>query len=458
MRSPLTTALVPLCISCLAAVSAYADGVTLVVTAGTPLRIAIDDTIALTRIGQEIHGTLVEPVYAYDRLVLPAGARVTGHVASLETPTKGSRFKAWSAADFSPHRQVTVRFDRIVDDDLVIALDALGTRAIANVRRQHAEDPAKSPLEDDASTSLASRTKQELRQKVRAAVTSAKARADDELSLIKAPGKKERLKYLLVNQLPYHPQYLSKGTVYDAELVTDLSFGTVDGSPVAPNGTHPAPLSVLRARIVTPLDSATARKGSPVQAVVTQPVRSSDGSLIFPQGTRLVGEVTAATPARRFHRNGQLRFLFERVERPDQTDMPLLASLHSADVSADERIGLDEEGGAAIKDSKTRFIAPSLAALALRGSLDHHEHLDPDGDGHMIRSGHPGAMGTGGFLGVGAVGAIVGPMWRPAGIAFSLVGVARTTYKNILGRGQEVRFAEDTPIELQLAPGPSPAP
>jgi hypothetical protein len=76
----------------------------------------------------------------------------------------------------------------------------------------------------------------------------------------------------------------------------------------------------------------------------------------------------------------------------------------------------------------------------------------------MIQSGHPGAMGTGGFLGVGAVGAIVGPMWRPAGIAFSLVGVARTTYKNILSKGQEVRFAEDTPIELQLAPGPSPAP
>jgi hypothetical protein len=268
----------------------------------------------------------------------------------------------------------------------------------------------------------------------------------------------ERFKFMLLNQLPYHRQYLGKGTVYDAHLQADLLFGTVDSAPIAPNGTRPAPLSLLRARLATPLDSATTPKGTKLEAIIIQPVLSRDGELILPQGTRLTGEVTVAKPARRFHRNGQLRFLFESVEIPEQESAPLMASLHSVDVSADDRIGLDEEGGAAISDSKTRFIAPSLAVLALRGSLDHHEHLDPDGDGHMIDSGHPGALGAGGFLGLGVLGAVVGPMWRPAGIALSVVGVARTTYKNILGKGQEIRFVEDTPIELQLAPGPSPAP
>jgi hypothetical protein len=268
----------------------------------------------------------------------------------------------------------------------------------------------------------------------------------------------ERFKFLLLNQLPYHRQYLGKGTVYDARLQEDVSFGAVDGAPFAPRGTRPSPLSLLRARLATPLDSASTPKGAKLEAIVIQPVISRDGELVLPQGTRLTGEVTVARPARRLHRNGQLRFLFESVEVPKQDPAPLLASLHSVDVSADDRIGLDEEGGAAVSNSKTRFIAPSLAVLALRGSLHHHDHLDPDGDGHIIQSGHPGALGAGGFLGLGVLGAVIGPMWRPAGIALSVVGIARTTYKNILGKGQEVRFGEDTPIELQLAPGPSPAP
>jgi len=57
-----------------------------------------------------------------------------------------------------------------------------------------------------------------------------------------------------------------------------------------------------------------------------------------------------------------------------------------------------------------------LRFLALRGGMDHHDHLDPDGDGHIIQSGHPGALGAGGFLGLGMIGAVIGPIWRPAGI------------------------------------------
>jgi hypothetical protein len=47
----------------------------LVVGGGTPLRIALDDTVALTCVGQVVNGTLVEPVYAYDRVVLSGDAR-----------------------------------------------------------------------------------------------------------------------------------------------------------------------------------------------------------------------------------------------------------------------------------------------------------------------------------------------------------------------------------------------
>lgn len=62
MRSALTAAFITLCTSCLVSGQARADTVALISTSGTPLRIAIDETIPLTAIGQEVHGTLVEPL------------------------------------------------------------------------------------------------------------------------------------------------------------------------------------------------------------------------------------------------------------------------------------------------------------------------------------------------------------------------------------------------------------
>ena len=457
MKSALTTAAIVFACWGFASTPAQAERVELVATTGTPLRIAIDETTSLRSVGQPVHGTLVEPLYSYDRIVLPAGARVTGHVASLDSPSRFARLKAWSSGDFSPNRRATIAFDAVEQDGRMIELRALGVNGIANVRREVARD-APAAADEDAPKGATARAKEEARQKIRESIASAKERASDALSMIKGPGKMNRLKLFLVNQLPYHRQYLTKGTVYDARLQTDVAFGTVDGAAIAPAGTRPAPLSLLRARLATSLDSAKTPKGTTFEAVVIQPVLSSDHELILPQGTRLTGEVTVARPARRFHRNGQLRFLIERVDLPDQPAAPLLASLHSIDASADDRIALDEEGGAAVGDSKTRFIAPALAVLAFRGGLDHHEHLDPDGDGHMIQSGHPGALGAGGFLGLGTLGAVLGPAWRPAGLALSGVGIVRTMYKNVFGKGQEVHFGEDTPIELQLAPGPSPAP
>lgn len=457
MRSAFTTAMIGLACWCFVPAPAHGDSVELVATSGTPLRIAIDETTSLRSVGQTVHGTLVEPLYAYDRIVLPAGARVTGHVASLDNPSRFTRLRAWSSGDFSPNRRATIAFDAVEHDGHTIELRAFGVKGITNVRREVARD-APAPAEEDAPKGVTARARDEARQKIRESIASAKARANDALSMIKGPGKGERLKFFLLNQLPYHRQYLTKGTVYDARLQADVSFGTADGVPIAPAGTRPAPLSLLRARLQTSLDSATTPKGTTLEAVVTHPVLSTDHELILPQGTRLTGEVTLAKPARRFHRNGQLRFLIERVDLPEQPSAPLLASLHSVDASADDRIALDEEGGAAVGDSKTRFIAPTLAVLAFRGGLEHHDHLDPDGDGHIIHSGHPGALGVGSFLGLGAVGAVMGPAWRPVGLALSAVGIVRTTYKNVLGKGQEVHFGEDTPIELQLAPGPSPAP
>src|SRR5579864_2774329 len=69
--------------------------VELLVRAGTPLRVALDETTALKRVGQVVSGTLAEPLYAYDRMVLPVGSQVTGHVSALEPSSKQTQLRAW---------------------------------------------------------------------------------------------------------------------------------------------------------------------------------------------------------------------------------------------------------------------------------------------------------------------------------------------------------------------------
>ena len=137
----------------------------------------------------------------------------------------------------------------------------------------------------------------------------------------------------------------------------------------------------------------------------------------------------------------------------------MLASLQSVHANGDEGVTIDDEGGTTLTSSKTRFIAPALAILALRANFDHdRDHLDPDGDGHIIHSNNPQALGVGGFFGLGVLGVGLSQISRPIGVSLSVVGAARTLYTNVLGRGREVRFPADTLIQLQLAPGPSPLP
>ena len=56
---------------------------------------------------------------------------------------------------------------------------------------------------------------------------------------------------------------------------------------------------------------------------------------------------------------------------------------------------------------------------------------------------------------MGFLGAAVSQITRPVRIAMGAYGAVRTMYKNVLGKGHEVTFAADTPIQVRLAPGPS---
>ena len=426
--------------------------ITLTVAAGRPLDIVVDQRVVIKSVGQPIDGVVVESLYAYDRVVVPAGTKVHGRVDALDPPSKFARMRAMLSGDLTPPRHVVLRFQTLemASGEKIPIETTIESEILRPTRSSAPESPP-----DSADATLAGRGRREAKDRVKAGVNDARQRARDVLAEFHQPRKGARLKDAVVQRLPYHPQLIAAGTGYHAELTTPLTFGSVTPTVRGSADVRPARSSMLRARLLTTLDSSKTPRGTPIQAVVTEPVFSADHELIVPEGTLLDGEVTLAKPARRMHRNGELRFLFETIHRDANATAPLLASLESVEASAEDHVAIDEEGGATVTDSKTRFIVPALAVLALRGGLHHEDHLDPDGDGHIIHSSNPGARGAGGFFGLGLLGIGLSQISPPVGIALSVFGAGRTLYANVLGRGREMRFAADTPMQLQLAPGPA---
>src|SRR5579872_1301292 len=230
----------------------------LIVDAGRPLRVALDDRVRLQRAGQIVTGTVLEPVYAYDRIVIPVGARVRGHVSKIDSGSKFVQARAYMSGNLSPTKHAVLQFDTLLlDDGGEMPIGTVVKGGFPNVRRNVAggrksTDNPPADGNDAATPTLASRARSEIRQRANEAVDGAKQKVSDTLASIKAlrqPGQMTRLKDAVVQQLPYHPQYIAKGTVYDAELSSSISFGRVVPAIPAPVGTAPAPDSILTARL-----------------------------------------------------------------------------------------------------------------------------------------------------------------------------------------------------------------
>jgi hypothetical protein len=84
---------------------------TLTVAAGGALDILLDQRVVINTVGQLVTGTLVQPLYAYDRVVVTAGTSVIGHVEALDPPLTFVRVRALLSGDLTPPRHVVLRFD-----------------------------------------------------------------------------------------------------------------------------------------------------------------------------------------------------------------------------------------------------------------------------------------------------------------------------------------------------------
>jgi hypothetical protein len=191
----------------------------LIVQPGVALHVALVKPVPVKKSGIAVEGRLVEPIFVFDRMVIPAGSQILGHVASVEGVSRKKRALAIVNGDFTPLRTAHVDFDTLaLQDGPRLALHTAVSQGVPRVVHLTAGANGKK--------------KGRVRTAVDQAEQNAKDRAHRTIEEIKAPGKWQRLKSAVAAELPYRRQSLPAGMQFSAELTAPLEFGKADLRPV----------------------------------------------------------------------------------------------------------------------------------------------------------------------------------------------------------------------------------
>jgi hypothetical protein len=417
--------------------------VPLTLPAGMPLQVALDKEIRIQKVGQPIHGKVVEPAYAFDKLVVPAGSEVTGTVIALQNQSGKQRTMAALNGNFTPYRNVQVEFNELVlPDGRRVPMQTIvspGSQGVLQFSTAKSKDEKEN------------RAKKVASDQVNAKKDEIKRDWENAKKQISAPGKMHRLERYGQAILPVHPQYMEAGTRFNAELKAPLNFGSETLTPemISAVGTPPPDGSIVHAMLLTPLSSATSQKDAPVEAIITEPLFVSD-HLILPQGSKLIGAVLEARPARKFAHTGQLRIVFHQVVPPNGLEQRVEASLEGVEAEKDggNRLKLDSEGGAEVTQPKTRYsttaISIFLAATSFRTDIDKGVQEHPGGT-----FGSRAANGGSGF---GVIGFAVGALAHSRVLAstMGIYGAATTVYSRFIARGSDVVYPKYTVMAIGI--------
>jgi hypothetical protein len=413
--------------------------VPLTVDKGFPLQVVLTQKLKF-KLHDRVHGKIIEPVYAFDRVVIPAGADVEGTITGFKKGGKWKRVSSLLGGDFTPVRYPLISFDTLVLEN--------GTRI-----------PIETSVEPG--TDVLVRFNGDIKPKKESVASNLPAANQvSGYADARRQAGNDLLKGMLWNLAPYHPQSLPAGLRYKATLQEPLDLGTaiLGIGALDQIGSELPAGSTIYARLETALNSRTAKLGAPVKAVLTNPMFSWDHHLIFPVGSRLVGEVVQVVPAGLLKHPGELAFKFTKIEPPvsvlfgvtsaQEIDGRLLGIQVSDELS---RLRINGEGSARIAQSKERFVAPALSLFNLGRGFN----ADAQSFSHALTGAYSGnllsrfLMGTSGFN-LGLPAGIAGRMIPPVGIGLSLFSAARSLFVNILARGQEINFPVNTPIEIRV--------
>jgi hypothetical protein len=411
--------------------------VPLVLPAGTPLQIQIQKRVRIKGVGQQIQGRVVQPIFVFNREVIPAGSEVIGHIARLNPISRQKRFKAVLNGDFTPLHSPEIEFD-------VLKLPGGKTmRVKTGVASQWGVIvPFGKRMQARKKNSLISTTLERTR------VALLNIRQDIMIEINSQP-KWDRLQQEAYSRLPYHPQFLPANTRLSAQLKKPLTFGTetIRATEMEQTGLPP-PDTLVTARLLSTVSSKS-DAGSEVSAIVSEPLYSADRHLIVPEGARLMGRITQAQPARWFRRSGRLRLRFQKMELPapipmNNRHLSVEAAVARVNVIQEIKITIDHEGGMKSIEPRTRFIAPAVQMFLGVQMLDETNNKAQSQSANRVLRAIAGASG------LGLVGSIAAQFSSEAATGIGLYGAAWSVFNHVVARGHNVLLPQDTPLQIRF--------
>src|SRR5882757_7146474 len=385
---------------------------TVVVEPGSDFRAAIEKGVRLKAVGQPITAKLLEPVYAGEVLAVPAGATIKGHVSAISKAPMRNRTRMLLNGDFTPPKTAQVTFDQLVLSD--------GTTV---------------PLHSDSAAGLGRVANSQYLPKSQRPGTRQKLKGA--MAPLREPNKLQRLREAVVTSLPYHPEFIDQGTVFDATLLEPVSVL----APVQPNAMSLQASDYLHLHLLTPINSSTSTTGTQIEAVVSQPYFQADHQLLYPAGTKITGTVQKASSAGWMKRNGSIVFAFRSVHMPDGTTRVIHSTVGGIQAERSEGLDVGKEGE--IKATTSTF-ARVLAPVSLIGP----SRAVADSTLQKTAWSRSGQGRNGfGLLGAGAAQASVG-----TAIGFGYFGAAKRLCDAFITKGSNVELPVNTPILLRLDP------
>jgi hypothetical protein len=457
--------------------------VPLTVPAGAPLRLYLTQRAPM-RMGTPVSAKLIEPIYAFDRVVIPAGSVVQGSVTKLDPVSKLVRVHAFMGGDFTPLHRARVEFTGLkLPDGRTLPIHTASAAGLPTLYVEPkppkpakqtkapapaAQDPAPAASQPQSRTKqLKTLAREEAKKQINDQITSQlNARTYGLGSLVRGPNKKERLEDFVYSKLPYRPQFYRRGTRFDGVLEHPLEFGSavLDANSLSQVGTEAPQDSVVQLRFLSSVSSASAAVGDPVEAVLSEPLRGAGNKVIFPEGTHLAGHIRMAQHARWLHRSGKLRFTFDQVSLPPFMESlrqaplertPLThtdARLLSAETDPQASVKIDSEGSAKATEPKSRLLAPAISAVIALKSMDNDSGKPTSAGGNG--AGNAGGTALGGFSGFGLLGVAAARASATAGAALGMWGLAVSVYSSVITPGHDVEFEKNSSMVVRFGVRP----
>lgn len=94
--------------------SSKPDEIPLAVKPGVPIRVALIKSVRIRHVGTQVEGRLVQPLYVFDREVIPANSTLLGSVTGIEPVSRKKRMMALANGNLTPFHEAHVEFTTLV--------------------------------------------------------------------------------------------------------------------------------------------------------------------------------------------------------------------------------------------------------------------------------------------------------------------------------------------------------